>query len=225
MSSEKHKHCDTFKGWAKNHPVHAKELLEESKKTCKSVFVPNKAQLKVEGNVIDVTGGIKSLDPPCLGRALSFGNSPYTCSNCDSQRRYLEDLISKREKAQYNPAIQTRYGLPGFRHSYMKISEKDKALTKERNNRIQAEKEAKRLRRMVLTTKTWEDVLFQSCENREEQKLITDLMLLFERNIAKTNPMQLRILNNLVGKLKSRNNHKFLDIIEDIGSMNKIKLG
>jgi len=59
----------------------------------------------------------------------------------------------------------------------------------------------------------------------EEQKVITDLMLLFEKNVSSTNPMQITVLRNLVGKLKSKNNHKFLDIVKDVGGMYKNKLG
>jgi hypothetical protein len=82
-----------------------------------------------------------------------------------------------------------------------------------------------RLRRVILTTKTWEDVLWNSCEAHEEQKVITDLMLLFEKNVSRSNPIQITVLRNLVGKLKSRNNHKCLDIVKDISGIYKNKLG
>ena len=33
----------------------------------------------IKGNSAVIDGGIKSLDPPCLGKASLVGNHPYTC--------------------------------------------------------------------------------------------------------------------------------------------------
>lgn len=137
----------------------------------------------------------------------------------------MQSLIAKRSKASYAHLGNKRYGLVGFRHGYNPKNERDSALSKERIARINAEKEIKSLRRVILSTKTWEEMLYSSCEANEEQKLVTDLMLLFERNVSKSNPIQITVLRNLVGKLKSKSNHKFIEIIKDISGMYKNKLG
>ena len=38
-----------------------------------------------------IGAGIKSLDPPCLGKGFPFGPHPYTCDVCWNQRVDLKD--------------------------------------------------------------------------------------------------------------------------------------
>ena len=66
--------------------------------------------------------GIKSLDPPCIGKASPFGPHPYTCDVCRNQRVDLKDALNKRKKSRLVPG-KSRVGVCGFRKSYASNSE------------------------------------------------------------------------------------------------------
>ena len=67
--------------------------------------------------------------------------------------------------------------------------------------------------------------MLESCKRHDDAKLVLDLVSLFKNDVADTNSIQVEIIRNLVGKLKSKNNHKYVDIMKDISAMHKNKLG
>ena len=54
-----------------------------------------------KANSAVIEGVIKSLDPPCVGKASSVGNHPYTCENCWKQGIYLVNLMKKGKNQSY----------------------------------------------------------------------------------------------------------------------------
>ena len=95
----------------------------------------------------------------------------------------------------------------------------------EKHRRKRAEKLSNGLLRVVRTHKDWEEVLVESVDNQDDAKFILDLVGLFKENIAREYPVQITVIKNLVGKLKSKNNHRYLDIVKDISSLHKNRLG
>ena len=59
-----------------------------------------------------LTGGIKSLDPPCLEEAMSHGEHPFTCSNCARQDRDLKNTLQRRRSGSLKDT-KNRIGLSG----------------------------------------------------------------------------------------------------------------
>lgn len=58
-----------------------------------------------------------------------------------------------------------------------------------------------------------------------QEKLIVDLLYLFRQDIHQSNPVQLAVIRNLVGKLKGSVNHHYLPLMKTIGKLHKIRLG
>ena len=75
------------------HYLEYKELCHKSNTSGRSVYVPGKSVVVIKSNSAVIDGGIKSLDPPCLGKASLVGNHPYTCGNCWKQRIDLINLL------------------------------------------------------------------------------------------------------------------------------------
>ena len=76
----------------------------------------------INGKSVLIGAGIKSLDPPCLGKAPSFGSHPYTYHACWNQRVDLKDVLNKRKKSWLIPG-KSRLGVCGIRKSYASKSE------------------------------------------------------------------------------------------------------
>ena len=87
------------------HPIDASEITCKSHSSSRSVYVPLTRVIAVHGKEVHVKGGIKSLDPPCLEDALSFGDYPYTCTNCANQLRQLKDILRHREVGSWSPVL------------------------------------------------------------------------------------------------------------------------
>ena len=104
------------------------------------------------GKSVQVDGSIKSLDPPCTGEAVSYGENPYTCTNCAKQLRDLKDILRHREKGSL-AGVEDRIGIPGFNQCYAKSLEMKSALKTERNRRKEAERNFSELSRVKLGTK------------------------------------------------------------------------
>ena len=64
-------------------------------------------------------------------------------------------------------------------------------------------------------------MLSNACENNEDETFVIDLLSLMEQSST----LQLQVLKNLVGKMKSGVNHKYTDIIKDIAGFHKNRLG
>ena len=67
------------------------ELCQESNTSCKSLYVPGETNVVINGKSVLIGAEIKSLDPPCLGKASSFGPHPNTCDACWNQGVDLKD--------------------------------------------------------------------------------------------------------------------------------------
>ena len=67
-------------------------------------------------------------------------------------------------------------------------------------------------------------MLQESCEEKYQEKLTVDLLHLFKEDIDQTNPVQVTIMRNLVGKLRGGVNHHFVSLMKTIGKMHKIEL-
>lgn len=61
--------CRQFSTWKKRHPLKYQNLKEKVEKSPKLVYIPNAETIFICGQRISGDGGVKSLDPPCLGVA------------------------------------------------------------------------------------------------------------------------------------------------------------
>lgn len=124
-----HSSCRNYFKWKTLHPQEFQSIKEKCENCPKSVYIPNPAIVLLDGQKVEVEGGIKSLDPPCLSFAYNAGEHPFTWKNCHEQLRDLKNLIRKRTKATYEiERNKTRVGLKGFRNGYAKHGEELKAL-------------------------------------------------------------------------------------------------
>ena len=218
-----HKECIQYRVWKKRHPLQHRNLVDRAANSPRFAFIPHPAILKVFERQVRNEGGIMSIVPPCLGVADAHGNHPYTCVNCAKQLRDLKENLRKRKSAVYGQSDH-RIGKVGFRTSYARVNEQREALKMEKHRRKRAEKLSSGLLGVVRTHKDWEEVLVESVDNQDDVKFILDLVGLFKENIAREHPVQITVMKNLVGKLKSKNNHRYLDIVKDISSLHKTGL-
>ena len=66
-------------------------------------------------------------------------------------------------------------------------------------------------------------MLQESCEEKYQEKPTVDLLHLFTEDIDQTNPVQMTIIRNLVGKLRRGVNYHFVPLMKTIGKMYKIE--
>ena len=110
---EGHDSCREYKGWCERHLIDAKELIEKANKSYRSIYTPMKCTINPFSQCVQVDGSIKSVDPPCTGKAASYGENPYSCANCAKQLRDLKDILRHRGKGSLG-GMQDRIGFPGF---------------------------------------------------------------------------------------------------------------
>ncbi len=91
-----HETCSSYKGWKSMHVVDASALKQEASSKAKSMYIALLQEVVVHGKVVQISGGIKSLKPPCKEEASSSGKHPYTCEDCFSQLRELQDILGHR---------------------------------------------------------------------------------------------------------------------------------
>ena len=199
-------------------------LVEEASKLPKSVYIPLKKTVRVHGKDITLTGGIKSLDPPCLEEAKGYGKHPFTCSNCAKQERDLKNTLQHRRTGCLKDT-KNRIGLSGFNKRYARMGEIDDALEKAEYHRRSAQKQIKEIAKVKLAPKEIEDCLLDSCISGDEQKLVIDLVRLLKSGMAKRKPVQILVLQNLVSKLLKNNNHHYASLIKDLSGLFKNQLG
>ena len=221
LKEKGHTTCSTFKGWKDKHPGEAEELAKS--RPARAIYVLLNREVTYKGQKLFVKGAIKSIDPPCTGKPSGLPRHPLTCKNCFSQQQYLVDLSKKRDQSVYDASSENRIGKKGFRHDYAFKNEiKEKVVELQDSNR--------KLGKTVTSlsakkSKTWEEMLQESCEEKYQEKLIVDLLHLFKEDIDQTNPVQVTIIRNLVGKLRRGVNHHFVPLMKTIGKMHKIRLG
>ena len=220
LKEKGHTKCSTFKGWKDKHPVEAEELAKS--RLARTIYVLLNGDVTYKGQKLFVKGAIKSIDTPCTGKPSGLPRHPLTCKNCFSQQQYLMDLSKKRDQAVYNGSSDNRIGRKGFRHDYaLKNEIKEKLVELQDSNR----KLGKAVTSLsVKKSKTWEEMLQESCEEKYQEKLTADLLHLFKEDIDQTNPVQVTIMRNLVGKLRRGVNNHFVPLMKTIGKMRKIEL-
>lgn len=117
-----HETCSSYKGWKSMHVVDASALKEEASSKAKSMYIALSQEVVVNGKVVQIRGGIKSIKPPCKEVASSSGKHPYTCNNCFSQLRELQDTLRHRRCGSLDGKVN-RLGLKGFNKRYAKRDE------------------------------------------------------------------------------------------------------
>lgn len=219
-----HEECSTYSIWKTKHEAEASMLKEEAHSKSRSTYIALSKEVVANGKVVHIRGGIKSLDLPCKEEALSAGKHPYTCDNCYLQLCELQDTLRHRKKGSLENA-QNRLGLRGFNKRYAKKGEVANALEIKYQCRRAAEAKVKQLVRISLSPRQWEERLHDSCLNGEDQRLAIDLVRLLKMGISEKNPVQMLVIRNLVSKLKSANNHHYVDLVKDISGLFKNELG
>ena len=63
-----HESCQEYKTWKTCRPIDAHDITHKSHSSSRSAYVPLAQVIVVHGKEVQVTGGIKSLDPPCFRR-------------------------------------------------------------------------------------------------------------------------------------------------------------
>ena len=219
-----HKQCCSYTKWKENHPAECKAIIEEASRKPKAVYIPMNKFINVHGRDVKISGGIKSVDPPCLEEAMSHGTHPFTCLNCAKQERELKNTLQHRLTGRLQ-GHKNRLGQAGFNKRYARKEELEDALNKEGQIRKAAQKQFRELARVQLAPKDVEDCLMDSCITGDEQKLVVDLVRLFSSGRGQKKPVQILVLKNLVSKLLRNNNHHCVSLIKDLSGVFKNELG
>ena len=219
-NEEGHRNCHVYNKWITLHVPEHQQICKESKSSSRSVYIPGRSTVIMGGKSVEIGAGIKSLIPPCLGKASSVGSHPYTCNNCWEQKNSLIDVMNKRKKSKLMTS-SSRIGVPGFRTSYATKKETEIDFTNLNKVNTVLQKENQSLRKMYFDKRSWEEMLSEACESHNEEKLVIDLLSLM--NQSKT--LQFQVLENLIGKMKSGPNHRYSKIIKDISSLHMNRLG
>ena len=94
LTMEGHEGCHDYKTRKEVHPVDAKDVVEKANNSCfRSIYVPMRCTINLNGQLVKVDGSIKSVDTPCTGEAVSHGENPYMCINCSKQLRESKDVL------------------------------------------------------------------------------------------------------------------------------------
>lgn len=163
-----HKQCCSYTKWKENHPAECKAIIEEASRKPKAVYIPMNKFINVHGRDVKISGGIKSVDPPCLEEAMSHGTHPFTCLNCAKQERELKNTLQHRLTGRLQ-GHENRLGQAGFNKRYARKEELEDALNKEGQIRKAAQKQFRELARVQLAPKDVEDCLMDSCITGDEQ--------------------------------------------------------
>lgn len=159
------------------------------------------------------------LDPRCLSFAYNAGELLFTCKNCHKQLHDLKNVMRKRTKATYEVGRnKTRVGLKGFRNEYAKHGEELEALKQYQSAKKESEEKSNALIKELNKPQKWTDLLLQSCLNGDEAKLVEDLVKPLQTSVS---VIQITVIRNLVSKLKSKNNTKYVEIIKDLSALHK----
>lgn len=219
-----HSSCRNYSKWKTLHPQEFQCIKEKCENCPKSVYIPNPAIVLLDGQKVEVEGGIKSLDPRCFA-----GEHLFTCKNCHKQLHDLKNVMRKRTKATYEVGSnKTRVGLKGFRNEYAKHGEELEALKQSQSAKKESEEKSNALIKELNKPQKWTDLLLQSCLNGDEAKLVEDLVKLLQTGVSViqtgVSVIQITVIRNLVSKLKSKNNTKYVEIIKDLSAMHKNRL-
>ena len=199
-------------------------MLKEAGRNPRAIFVPLSKTISVHGSDIKLIGGIKSLDPPCLEEAMSHGKHPFSCTNCARQERDLKNTLQHRRSGNLKN-MENRIGLSGFNKRYARKGELEDALKIAEYRQRSAQKQLQEMAKVKLAPREIEGCLLDSCITGDDQKLVIDLVRLFQSGTANMNPLQVLVLRNLVSKLMTNNNHHYTSLIKDLTGLLKNELG
>ena len=197
-----HKACYKFCNWIKCHKDLHNQYLKKAAQMSFASFVPGDLE-----------------NPPRI-RANNCTGIPVNgkCLACKKVYRSLKNTLSKRASKKLDG---NRVGKPGMRWGYLKPTEKEEAL----KDQILKEKEYKK-ELLSRSQKTWEDRLEFAINNGLSEKLIVDLLTLYNEPYTEgEKPVQIIVLENLIMKLHSKSNHHYDDLIKDIGVIFRSYLG
>jgi len=209
-----HSKCSSYDVWKLMHP----DRLEKLKTRCspQAEYIHQEADLSLNGKVMSVHGGIRSIHPPCTGTASSTGNHPFTCPNCQSHLSHLKDLIRKRQ----NSALRKedgRLSARGMRNDYLTKGELQKKIQLDKNEVRILKGKTKELEQKLQDAESWANELYQA--SSDEDKFQVALEHLLKEDTLSQNPVQIDVIRNLVGKLKQGRNHHFDERTKQIGRM------
>ena len=96
---------------------------------------------------------------------------------------------------------KNRIGLSGFNKRYARKGELEDALEKAQYRQRSAQKQLQEMAKVKLALRESEGCLLDSCITGDDQKLIIDLVGLFQSGTANKKPAQVLALRNLVSKV------------------------
>ena len=115
--------------------------------------------------------------------------------------------------------------MTGFGNDYVKHGEELKALTLSGKAIKEFSETSSSLMKFVNKTKSWSDLLLESCLKDDEAKLLEDLENIFRSGASQSNPIQVTVLRNLMRKMITKNNTKYVDIFTDVNALHNNRLG
>ena len=191
-----HEECYRYEAWKKKHPGEQKIMLEEAGRNPRAIFIPLNKMIKVHSREIKLSGGIESLDPPCLEEAMSHGKHPFSCSNCARQERDFKNTLQHRRSGSLK-ATDNCIGVRGFTKRYARKGEVEDALEKAEYRQRSAQKQLQEMAKVKLAPSEIEGCLFDSCIAGDDQKLVIDLVRFFQSGTANKNPVQILVCETL----------------------------
>ena len=224
LHCKEHESCSDYRVWKVVHTDKYNTL--KARQHQQAIHLPLVKSVKINGVEINIDGVIQSVYPSCTGSASPSGPHPFQCKNCHKQEQYLKNLIQKRQKSKLE--LGTRIGKKGMRDDYLSASELSVKKQNTVISRITMKKENHELRRQLNeaeSNESWVSRLYSDCIHEDKAQLLVDCNELFQRKEQEDKIIQIEVLKNLVGKLKSGRNHKFTDNIKSIAKMHKNWLG
>ena len=65
--------CQNYVKWKYLYNREFEEICQDGNASSKSLYIPGETNIIINGKSVLIGTGIKSIDPPCLGKASSFG--------------------------------------------------------------------------------------------------------------------------------------------------------
>ena len=155
---------------------------------------------------------------------MSHRKHPFSCYKCARQERDLKNTLQQRRRGNVKN-IENRIGLSGFNKRYARKGEPEDAPEKAQYRQRSAQKQLQEMANVKLALREIEGCLIDSCITGDDQKLVIDLVGLFQSGTANKKPVQILVLRNLVSKVMKNNNHHYTSLIKDLSGLFKNELG
>ena len=159
----------------------------------------------------------------CTERALTtVGVFAHMCHPCKQTYHYLKNLLLKRT----NAALQNRSRLfaQGMREDALTREELELKQQSIKETSKQMSKENQILKRKLKSVEEITKDMLASEESDDFQKFVLDCRTLFKPGNFH-NSVQVEVIKNIVGKLKSGRNHHYTSTIKKIAALHKNFLG